>query len=235
MRSLSEEVPPVLLLDAGNTIVFLDGAVVAEVVAEHGHSITAAGVQRGERIAKREYEKRLQGTASHEDAWAELLAATLHHAGIEKGAARALVPVLRQEHDRFNLWRRVPEGVVQALSAARSAGARLGLVSNSEGQVRRLLERLELSAHFEVIVDSGVEGVRKPDPEIFRRALARMNVEAEQALYAGDIPRVDVTGARAAGLRAVLIDAAGDYPDYDEALRFSSLAEMVDALYAGRR
>lgn len=236
MRSIPHSPPPVLLLDAGNVIVFLDGAVVARVVKEHGLTITADAVQRGERVAKREYERQLQrGEVSHEDAWAELLAGTLRAAGLSDADARRMVPELRREHDRFNLWRRVGDGVVDALARVKASGTRLGLVSNSEGKVRELFERLDLARFFEVIVDSGVEGVRKPDPEIFRRALERMAAPAAEAMYAGDIPRVDVQGARAAGLRGVLIDVAGDYLGYADALRFSSLAEMIDALYAPPR
>jgi putative hydrolase of the HAD superfamily len=76
-------------------------------------------------------------------------------------------------------------------------------------------------------VDSALEGVRKPDPEIFRRALARMGVSAERAIYAGDIPSVDVDGAHAAGMQAALIDPLDFYPDHTSSRRFASVAELV--------
>ena len=53
-----------------------------------------------------------------------------------------------------------------------------------------------------IMLISEVEGVRKPDPEIFRRALARCDVEASAAFFVGDHPDVDVGGALQAGLRA---------------------------------
>ena len=60
-------------------------------------------------------------------------------------------------------------------------------------------------------MDSHIEGVEKPDPQIFRIALERMGVAPERALYVGDIRSVDEVGARAAGLHFVLIDPFGDY------------------------
>ena len=59
---------------------------------------------------------------------------------------------------------------------------------------------------FETVVDSHLVGVEKPNPEIFRLALKRMSLRAESTLYIGDLPEVDVKGARSAGLSAVLLD-----------------------------
>jgi FMN phosphatase YigB (HAD superfamily) len=57
-----------------------------------------------------------------------------------------------------------------------------------------------------------------------------MQVGAADTMYAGDIPNVDVDGARAAGLDAVLIDTLSHYPDYTGAPRFVSVAALVEAL-----
>jgi putative hydrolase of the HAD superfamily len=152
-------------------------------------------------------------------------------AGLGPDAARSALPVLRRMHDDLNLWRRVPPELPPALARARDAGLRLGVVSNSEGRLASVLERLGIGAYFEVVVDSQLEGINKPDPEIFRRALARMQVLPERALYAGDIPEVDVLGARAAGMQAVVIDpfdhhAGSAWP------RVPSTAVLIDALLA---
>ena len=56
---------------------------------------------------------------------------------------------------------------------------------------------------FDTVLISDAEGVSKPDPEIFRRALERLGVDAAHACYIGNHPEVDVAGARAAGLKAV--------------------------------
>jgi putative hydrolase of the HAD superfamily len=83
-----------------------------------------------------------------------------------------------------------------------------------------------------VVVDSHSEGLRKPDPVIFQRACGRIGVEPADCLYAGDLPDIDVDGARGAGLEAVLIDSFGIYPDYDAAPRYESVGELCSALLA---
>jgi len=59
------------------------------------------------------------------------------------------------------------------------------------------------------VIDSAVVGVEKPDPRIFRLALAQAGVPPSAAVYVGDLYSVDVVGARRAGLDAVLLDPRG--------------------------
>jgi len=73
--------------------------------------------------------------------------------------------------------------------------------------------------------------VEKPDPRIFQLALERSGARPETTLHAGDFYHVDVVGARAAGLQAWLIDAAGLYADHD-VTRVPSLAALADRLLA---
>jgi putative hydrolase of the HAD superfamily len=68
---------------------------------------------------------------------------------------------------------------------------------------RRKLAVLGFEHTFDAILVSEEEGVRKPDAEIFRRALARCGVAAHEALFVGDHPVADVEGAYRAGLVAV--------------------------------
>ena len=89
---------------------------------------------------------------------------------------------------------------------------------------------MSIAQYFEHVIDSTLEGVRKPDPEIFWRALSRMQASAADTMYAGDIPNVDVDGARAAGLDAVLIDTLSHYPDYTSAPRFASVSALIETL-----
>lgn len=224
--------PALLLLDAGNTIVFLDHEALSA-AARHAHlTVSAEALRHAEPIAKRRYEQAMKAGISHESGWDLQMQAMYESAGLDAEAARRATEAAREAHAEFNLWRRVPDGLADALDRAVGMGIRLGVVSNSEGQLDSLFGRLGLSRHFEHVVDSALEGVRKPDPEIFRRALERFGVKAERSLYAGDIPQVDVDGARAAGLDAVLIDPLNHYPEYTEAPRFASVIDLVHALGA---
>ena len=56
---------------------------------------------------------------------------------------------------------------------------------------------------FDTILISDAEGISKPQPEIFHRALERLNSHPAQAVFVGDHPEVDMAGARAAGIRAI--------------------------------
>ena len=93
---------------------------------------------------------------------------------------------------------------LETLAGLRAAGLKLGLITNGSLRMQsRKIECLALAAQFDSILISAAEGVSKPDPEIFHRALERLNVQPSRAVFVGDHPEVDVAGARAAGLYAI--------------------------------
>ena len=228
---ISREGLRAVLLDAGNTVVFLDMEAICEIVAARGVTLEASALWRAEAEAKRRYEALLARDApDHEAGWTLYMATLLEAAGVPNARARELVPSIRASHDGHNLWRRVPAGLPDALDRLRAAGLATGIVSNSEGGIGDLLAEVGLASRFDVIVDSHLEGVAKPDPEIFRRAVARLGVRADEAIHAGDVLGVDVVGARAAGLAAVLVDPRDDYPHLVDVARVSSVVELVARL-----
>jgi putative hydrolase of the HAD superfamily len=88
------------------------------------------------------------------------------------------------------------------LEALRERGLALGLVSNAfdpPGLLHRDLERFGIAERVDVALFSSEVGRRKPDPEIFRRALAALEVEPEEALFVGDTVATDIAGAAALG------------------------------------
>jgi putative hydrolase of the HAD superfamily len=220
-----------LLLDVGNTIAFLDVHEVAAIVRREGHAADGDVLARVEGRAKRRYEELMARGVSHEEGWGLYLRTLLEEGGLDPATARSMIAPLRRTHDDFNLWRRVPPDLPSALDRVRGQ-LRVAIVSNSEGKLPDLLARVGLAHHFETIVDSHHEGVRKPDPEIFRRALRRLGCAPEETIYLGDIPGVDVAGANAAGIRAVLVDPHGFYPAH-EGQRVRSVGEWIDAYLAG--
>jgi putative hydrolase of the HAD superfamily len=93
---------------------------------------------------------------------------------------------------------------VPTLSSLRASGLKLGLITN--GSVRMQggkLESLALAPMFDTVLIADAEGVSKPDPQIFHRALERLDTNPPQAVYVGDRPDIDVAGARAAGMQAI--------------------------------
>jgi putative hydrolase of the HAD superfamily len=113
---------------------------------------------------------------------------------------------------------------VSALRELRDAGRRLVAVSNWDCSLPAVLERCGLGELLDGAVSSAVAGARKPDPAIFEPALRLAECGPDEALHVGDTPEEDVEGARAAGIRALLIDRAGNGGD------ISSLREIREHL-----
>ena len=102
------------------------------------------------------------------------------------------------------VWAAYPD-VAAGLAGLRADGYRLGVVSNFDRRLRRVLTDLGLGESFEHIIISSEVGVDKPDPRIFQHALERFGVAAENVLHVGDDPRKD-WGAEAAGLRVFRLE-----------------------------
>ncbi|HEV8673783.1 MAG TPA: HAD-IA family hydrolase [Methylomirabilota bacterium] len=120
--------------------------------------------------------------------------------------------------------------VLPLLGTLRARGVRAGIVTNFDSRIEPLLAEVGLDSWFEAVTRSSAVGAAKPDPAIFRHALARHGVEAAEALHVGDSPTEDVAGAAAAGLLGVLVDRAGRHPDPPGGVRVASLAEVTRLL-----
>jgi putative hydrolase of the HAD superfamily len=122
------------------------------------------------------------------------------------------------------------DDALPVLRALHRRRLKLGLVSNTSRDLGAFVR------HFALEVDgwitSGSHGKAKPSPLIFRAALELVGCPAECAVMVGDSPEDDVAGARAVGMRAVLVDRTGRFPDAPD--RIESLAELPAALGLGR-
>lgn len=117
-------------------------------------------------------------------------------------------PLLEQlaAYDGENsLWDQPNPGAVQLLQRLKASGMKLGIISNSDGRVPNLLHRLGLCG-FEVVIDSALVGVAKPDPEIFTLAREAVGSQPEEIAYVGDVPRLDAAGALLAGFNPIIYD-----------------------------
>jgi putative hydrolase of the HAD superfamily len=108
------------------------------------------------------------------------------------------------------------EDALPVLEELRTAELRLGLVSNGIRDLHEFVahHRLDVDA----IVGSRAHGYVKPHPTIFRAALQQLEVEPAAAVMVGDSLEEDVDGARALGMRAILIDRDDRHPDVEERL-----------------
>ena len=102
-----------------------------------------------------------------------------------------------------------PESV-DTLKTLRQKGVLVGLITNGYSSMQgRKLDISGLRPLLDLSVVSGDEGIRKPDPEIFRRAAARLGVSPADCVYVGDHPYYDLSGATEAGMHVVYVDAFG--------------------------
>jgi HAD superfamily hydrolase (TIGR01509 family) len=153
-------------------------------------------------------------------------------AGVPASRMDEVARTLRRLHEEWHLWCRTAPGTAETLDRLRGAGLRLAVVSNSDGRVEEALTAAGIRDRFDVVLDSALVGVEKPDPAIFRAALTALGVAPEEALYVGDLYDVDVVGARAAGMEAVLLVADGAAAG-PECRRIESLVALADDLLTG--
>ncbi len=126
----------------------------------------------------------------------------------------------RAEH--FELY----EDALPALEALRARGLRLGLLSNTARDLDAFVAHHGLEV--DAVLTSRAHGKTKPHGTIFRAMLERLGVEADAAAMVGDTVEDDVEGARAVGMRAVLVDREGRYPEVGE--RIPTLLALPAAL-----
>ena len=94
-------------------------------------------------------------------------------------------------------------GILPMLSALREMGIRIGLITNCFSEEARLIRESELFPYFDAPCLSWEEGVRKPDPAIYRTCLRRLGIAPEECLYVGDGGSQELEAARALGMQAV--------------------------------
>ena len=220
-----------LFLDAGGVLIFPNWERVSETLRRHGVHVDPSVLWAAEPHAKRAIDDgaQIKSTTDAQRAWL-YMDLVFERAGIERSeAVNAAVRELAAYHAQHNLWEHVGDDVVPALERMRAAVPKLVVVSNANGVLHRLFDRIHLTRFFDVICDSCVEKVEKPDPRYFHLALERSGSRAETTTMVGDLYHVDVVGARTAGLDAILIDPAGLYPDAD-CERVSTLAALADVV-----
>jgi HAD superfamily hydrolase (TIGR01509 family) len=223
-----------VFFDAGGVLVFPNWTRIEETLARHGVSADAKVLAHVEPLARKMIDDRrtIGATSDAARGWL-FFDLILEQAGIARSEqTAAALQELHVYHQASNLWEFVPDNVEPTLSALRARGLRLVLVSNANGTVCAKMDRLGLSRWFDAMIDSCDVGVEKPDPRIFEIALARVHADRKTTIHVGDLYQVDVVGARAAGLRGVLLDERNLHPDAD-CPRVRSLTELVDQIAAG--
>jgi len=231
-----------LFLDAGNTIVSMDFRWIADELRKRGVYTTIKALRRAEAASRPVVSKALSQLKSTEFEHFFLFYLRTVLERLPKTAmkrvrdldvlAADLAPALKNSRTR-RLWSMVMPGVPTALERLHSMGLQLVIVSNADGNVDALFHEIGLRHLFDHIVDSGVVGIEKPDPRIFRHALRKSGAAPDRTLHVGDVYDVDVAGARAAGIHALLLDPFDDWTGVD-CERLPDLMSLAAQLAAKR-
>ncbi len=203
--------PEVLFLDVGDTLMRADPswpAVYLTALAQHGITPSAEelGVALKDAIQASRWTPEERFETSAAASYARIVAidqrvlAGLGHPELPDEVFRSIHAAFRERA----AWHVYPD-VEPSLVRLREEGIRLAIISNWLWEAPELFHEVGLSAHFEQLVVSARLGYDKPHPEIFRHALALMDVSPDRALHVGDSYPADILGARAAGISPVLI------------------------------
>jgi HAD superfamily hydrolase (TIGR01509 family) len=225
-----------VLVDVGFTISVYDPLRISELLRPIGVSVSPEKIQATQSIIRTElshsswaFGPQGEGMQKGQAFFHRIL--TLAEAESESAATglKDAAVFLWDRHLEDNLWSQLLPGAIESLSILRESGLRLAVISNAEGTIDALLQRLGLRDAFEFVLDSTVVGIAKPDPRIFNLALERLGIPANRAVMVGDSVAADVHGAWSAGISAALIDPLNLHPTC-LAPRFDDLLAFAKAL-----
>jgi putative hydrolase of the HAD superfamily len=225
-----------VFFDAGETLVHPNPSfpdLFATILRREGHDVDAETIRERVHVVFDRFRAASENnelwTTSPERSrrfWNDVYTIFLADLGIRDGDG--LVDIVYREFTDLGNYA-LFDDVPPVLARLREAGLLLGVVSNFEEWLELLLERLGVRSSFAVRVISGVEGVEKPDPRIFRLAMERAGVEPSASVYVGDSPEFDVDPALALGMFPILIDRRNRFPDASVA-RITGMDELPAVL-----
>jgi putative hydrolase of the HAD superfamily len=234
-----------VLLDVGGVFVMPDHQMIRDLVAAHGGTPEPGSLDHAhyEGIAAGE-----AAVARGEDFdWAEYRRAILLAAGLPEDQVEAASADLDAalSGPSVGVWKQRLTGAAEGLAQLAELDIPLAIVSNSDGSIETLLRELQL-AHLrsgagpagvgtpmEIIIDSKVVGVEKPDPAIFAIALEATGTDPARTVHVGDTLYADVVGAFAAGLRPLHLDPIGWCKD-DRHAHVTDLADVAELVASER-
>ncbi|MFC1900856.1 HAD family hydrolase [Chloroflexota bacterium] len=122
------------------------------------------------------------------------------------------------------------DDVIPTLKTIREKDLTIGILTNIESGMEPICKELGLEPYIDIIVTSGEAGADKPQPKIFLLALEKAGVEANEAIHVGDQPKIDIAGAKGAGINPLLLDRFNLYSDIDDCPVIHQLGEVTGYL-----
>lgn len=227
-----------VFFDAGNTIVFPDYAIYAQIAASLGIEATLPDVLRAEALARSAFDRAVAASPSGgvSGFWSVYYTPFYEQLGIPAASIPRAIEETRDANDAgLGIWAVPVDGLAETMDQLDVRGIIAGVISNSDGRLEDRLAEIGIRDRFDFVLDSAVVGVSKPEPRIFELALEASGLPPSKAAYVGDYYEVDVVGARSVGMRPVLFDPVGAYGDVDcEVMtRFGDIVDLVDTWRGG--
>ena len=202
--------------------------------------VAGTGVETGQEVLERR-ESELRGwfdsmildrgrKGMDDDLWGQYFRRFFSGLGVAEDALDSLLEQLYRKHlEGVGLWTEPAPDAEATLRALKDAGLQVACVSNNDGRLESMIESQDWTRYFDLLVDSRMIRMAKPDPGIFRYALDRLGLEPEEMVHVGDYYSVDVVGARNAGVEGILYDPRGAYGEVDcRVIReLASIVEVV--------
>jgi putative hydrolase of the HAD superfamily len=228
--------PTAVLLDAGGVMVLPDPERILGAFARAECTVDREVLHDAHYRAAVRFGTHLDVEAHWAEAWTDYLQTYVAACGVPEDWQEEAHRHIDSEFADAALWDDPVPGSGDGLRALADTGVRLGVISNADGMMASRLAGLGLcqvgpgeGVEVECVVDSGAVGIMKPDPRIFRAALDLLALDPEDVWYVGDMPAIDVVGARRAGIRPVLMDPLGLHGEagYQSVSSLTALAEVV--------
>ena len=213
-----------IFFDAGGTLIFPDRELTLAPLKARGITYSQEQLHAAERTARQYRDASAANPSANlnpdEQYWIIYYQTLIGELSSDRQLLAELVAAARKSGN----WTFVPPEVPECLKDLKQE-YRLAVISNSDGRISEVFDRLKLSQYFEAIFDSGKVGHQKPSPIIFETALRGLNVTGENSVYVGDVYSIDYSGAEGAGMNAILIDPYGTYAN-NGVPRVESICEL---------
>jgi HAD superfamily hydrolase (TIGR01662 family) len=220
---------PYLLLDAGGTVLFPKFNWIASILSSKGFEVDPIKIFKEFSYLNYQIDDTLRKGKNNpwNNEW--FLKTLVSRLSIPEKIAEEVSSLVIKEEIENGLWASTFDGVKNALKSLKNEGYSMSIVSNSDGRVEKMIKDVGLREYFDKVYDSYIVGYSKPAKEIYELALKELSLDAQDALFVGDMFYIDVLGANSCGIAAVHLDPFGYYQNWKGA-RIKGVEELPNLL-----
>jgi HAD superfamily hydrolase (TIGR01549 family) len=221
-----------VLFDLGNTLVCQNPyKTFQKILGSHGIIRTTEEIEEAFTKAGREFDmEKYSGLSAHEF-YTQLNINILKHLGItNSNALQALaedIDIQWFKASRVHVYSEAK----QTLAKPKKMGLKLGLITDGyKSDLEKILPKTGLLKFLDICVCGDTVGKRKPNPQVFRFALNKLDIQASEAIFVGDRIETDYIGAREVGMRPILIRREDGKQEGADITSIANLEEVFKSL-----